>query len=124
LACSFSKKTSPPVDPVFECIKKLAKALGPLFARHAQSLLNVMFSHPLSEGLKRAVDAIIHQCMVLAPDIKGKLKHGISWKTTAYFVSERLLQLLTMTLCQRRYEPLGSPEANTGTSPVADVKVC
>ncbi|CAE6454773.1 unnamed protein product, partial [Rhizoctonia solani] len=102
---TYVKKTSPPVDPVFECIKKLAKALGPLFARHAQSLLNVMFSHPLSEGLKRAVDAIIHQCMVLAPDIK-----------------ERLLQLLTMTLCQRRYEPLGSPEANTGTSPVADVK--
>ncbi|KAH7327706.1 atypical PIKK FRAP protein kinase [Rhizoctonia solani] len=102
---TFVKKTSPPVDPVFECIKKLAKALGPLFARHAQSLLNAMFSHPLSEWLKRAVDAIIHHCMVLAPDIK-----------------ERLLQLLTMTLCQRRYEPLGSPEANTGTSPVADVK--
>ncbi|CAE6464067.1 unnamed protein product [Rhizoctonia solani] len=100
------KKISPPVDPVFECIKKLAKALGPLFARHAQSLLDDMFSHPLTEGLKRAVDAIIHHCPVLAPDIK-----------------ERLLQLLTMTLCQRRYEPLGSPEANTGTSPVADVKV-
>ncbi|CAE6426128.1 unnamed protein product [Rhizoctonia solani] len=100
------KKISPPVDPVFECIKKLAKALGPLFARHAQSLLDDMFSHPLTEWLKRAVDAIIHHCPVLAPDIK-----------------ERLLQLLTMTLCQRRYEPLGSPEANTGTSPVADVKV-
>ncbi|KAG8733272.1 phosphatidylinositol kinase- protein kinase tor1, partial [Ceratobasidium sp. 423] len=103
---TYVKKTSPPVDPVFECIKKLAKALGPLFARHAQSLLDIMFSHPLTEGLKRAVDAIIHHCMVLAPDIK-----------------ERLLQLLTMTLCQRRYEPLGSPEANTGISPVADVKV-
>ncbi|KAJ1306989.1 hypothetical protein OPQ81_007969 [Rhizoctonia solani] len=102
---TYVKKTSPPVDPIFDCIKKLAKALGPLFARHAQSLLDAMFSHPLTEGLKRAVDAIIHHCMVLAPEIK-----------------ERLLQLLTMTLCQRRYEPLGSPEANTGTSPVADVK--
>ncbi|KAG9077040.1 phosphatidylinositol kinase- protein kinase tor1, partial [Ceratobasidium sp. UAMH 11750] len=57
---TYVKKTSPPVDPVFDCIKKLAKALGPLFARHAQSLLDVMFSHKLTEGLKRALDAIIH----------------------------------------------------------------
>ncbi|KAG9096449.1 phosphatidylinositol kinase- protein kinase tor1, partial [Ceratobasidium sp. 370] len=102
---TYVKKTSPPVDPVFDCIKKLAKALGPLFARHAQSLLDVMFAHKLTEGLKRALDAIIHGVPALAPDIK-----------------ERLLQLLTMTLCGRRYEPLGSPEAHTGSSLPADVK--
>ncbi|ELU37806.1 phosphatidylinositol 3-kinase tor2 [Rhizoctonia solani AG-1 IA] len=119
----YVKKTSPPVDPVFECIKKLAKALGPLFARHAQTLLDVMFSHPLTEGLKRAVDAIIHHCMVLASDIKGASDPGPPMKKMLILPTERLLQLLTMTLCQRRYEPLGSPEANTGTSPVADVKI-
>ncbi|QRV74273.1 phosphatidylinositol 3-kinase tor2 [Ceratobasidium sp. AG-Ba] len=102
---TFVKKNSPPVDPVFDCIKKLAKALGPLFARHAQSLLDAMFSHKLTEGLKRALDAIIHGVPAMAPDIK-----------------ERLLQLLTMTLCERRYEPLGSPEAHTGSSLPADVK--
>ncbi|KAG8710612.1 phosphatidylinositol kinase- protein kinase tor1 [Ceratobasidium sp. 394] len=102
---TYVKKTSPPVDPVFDCIKKLAKALGPLFARHAQSLLDVMFSHKLTEGLKRALDAIIHGVPALAPDIK-----------------ERLLQLLTMTLCGRRYHPLGSPEAHTGISLPAEVK--
>ncbi|KAG8728353.1 phosphatidylinositol kinase- protein kinase tor1, partial [Ceratobasidium sp. 428] len=64
-----------------------------------------MFSHRLTEALKRALDAIIHGVPALAPDIK-----------------ERLLQLLTMTLCGRRYEPLGSPEAHTGSSLPADVK--
>lgn len=38
-----------------------------------------MFSHSLTEGLKRAVDAIIHHCTVLAPDIKGQHNIGIGF---------------------------------------------
>ncbi|KAG9073513.1 phosphatidylinositol kinase- protein kinase tor1, partial [Ceratobasidium sp. UAMH 11750] len=53
----------------------------------------------------RALDAIIHGVPALAPDIK-----------------ERLLQLLTVTLCGRQYHPLGSPEAHTGISLPAEVK--
>lgn len=74
---------------MFECIKKLAKALGPLFARHAQSLLDAMFSHKLTEGLKRAVDAIIRGVPVLAPDIKGEHKDRVLCHMVVTFLDSR-----------------------------------
>ncbi|KAF7308846.1 Serine/threonine-protein kinase TOR [Mycena kentingensis (nom. inval.)] len=89
------KKKNAEVDgPIFQCIAMLAAAVGPALTKWLHDVLELMFRCGLSELLKEALIAI-------STNIPPFLKH----------IQDRLLDLLSVTLSGKSYNPVGAPLA-------------
>ncbi|KAF8216580.1 phosphatidylinositol 3-kinase [Mycena galopus ATCC 62051] len=86
------KKNVEADGPIFECIAMLAGAVGPALTKWLHDVLDLMFNCGLSEPLRDALVAITAN---IPPFLKP--------------VQERLLDLLSVTLSGKHYNPVGAP---------------
>ena len=87
------------VDPVFECISRLAVAVGQTLSKYMEALLDPIFACELTPKLTQAlVDMAFY-----IPPIKGTIQ-------------ERLLDMLSKVLCGEPFKPLGAPHPNSLSS--------
>ncbi|KAB5566179.1 armadillo-type protein [Coniochaeta sp. 2T2.1] len=87
------------VDPVFDCISRLAVAVGQTLSKYMEALLDPIFACELTEKLTQAlVDMAFY-----IPPVKAAIQ-------------ERLLDMLSKVLCGEPFRPLGAPQSNTLTS--------
>lgn len=87
------------VDPVFDCISRLAVAVGQTLSKYMEALLDPIFECELSLKLTQAlVDMAFY-----IPPVKATIQ-------------ERLLDMLSKVLCGEPFKPLGAPQPNTLTS--------
>jgi serine/threonine-protein kinase mTOR len=84
------------VDPVFDCISRLAVAVGQTLSKYMEALLDPIFACEISPKLTQAlVDMAFY-----IPPIKPTIQ-------------ERLLDMLSKVLCGEPFRPLGAPHPNT-----------
>ncbi|KAL6852270.1 phosphatidylinositol kinase- protein kinase tor1 [Amphichorda felina] len=84
------------VDPVFDCISRLAVAVGQTLSKYMEALLDPIFECDLTPKLTQAlVDMAFY-----IPPVKPTIQ-------------ERLLNMLSKVLCGERFKPLGAPQPNT-----------
>ncbi|KAK4466461.1 target of rapamycin [Cladorrhinum samala] len=84
------------VDPVFDCISRLAVAVGQALSKYMDALLDPIFSCELTPKLTQAlVDMAFY-----IPPIKPTIQ-------------ERLLDMLSKVLCGEPFKPLGAPHPNS-----------
>ncbi|KAJ7180725.1 phosphatidylinositol 3-kinase [Mycena filopes] len=88
------RKTAEAEGPTFQCISMLAAAVGPALTKWLHDVLELMFSCGLSEPLRDALVAI-------ATNIPPFLK----------IIQGRLLDLLSVILSGKNYNPVGAPLA-------------
>ncbi|KAJ6518876.1 phosphatidylinositol 3-kinase [Mycena sanguinolenta] len=86
------KKNVEAEGPIFQCIAMLAAAVGPALTKWLHDVLDLMFNCGLSEPLRDALVAITAN---IPPFLKP--------------VQERLLDLLSVTLSSKHYNPVGAP---------------
>ncbi|KAL6898900.1 TOR kinase [Trichoderma evansii] len=87
------------VDPVFDCISRLAVAVGQTLSKYMEALLDPIFACDLTPKLTQAlVDMAFY-----IPPVKP-------------IIQERLLDMLSVVLCGEPFKPLGAPQPNTLTS--------
>ncbi|KAJ9142387.1 Phosphatidylinositol 3-kinase tor2 [Pleurostoma richardsiae] len=84
------------VDPVFDCISRLAVAVGQTLSKYMEALLDPIFACELTPKLTQAlVDMAFY-----IPPVKATIQ-------------ERLLDMLSKVLCGEPFKPLGAPQPNT-----------
>ncbi|KAK3316631.1 phosphatidylinositol 3-kinase tor2 [Apodospora peruviana] len=84
------------VDPVFDCISRLAVAVGQTLSKYMEALLDPIFACELTPKLTQAlVDMAFY-----IPPVKETIQ-------------ERLLDMLSKVLCGEPFRPLGAPHPNT-----------
>ncbi|KOS19963.1 Phosphatidylinositol 3-kinase tor2 [Escovopsis weberi] len=87
------------VDPVFDCISRLAVAVGQTLSKYMEALLDPIFACDLTPKLTQAlVDMAFY-----IPPVKP-------------VIQERLLDMLSVALCGESFKPLGAPQPNTLSS--------
>ncbi|EXM15320.1 FKBP12-rapamycin complex-associated protein [Fusarium oxysporum f. sp. vasinfectum 25433] len=87
------------VDPVFDCISRLAVAVGQTLSKYMEALLDPIFACDLTPKLTQAlVDMAFY-----IPPVKPTIQ-------------ERLLDMLSVVLCGEPFKPLGAPQPNTLSS--------
>lgn len=87
------------VDPVFDCISRLAVAVGQTLSKYMEALLDPIFACELTPKLTQAlVDMAFY-----IPPVKP-------------IIQDRLLDMLSVVLCGEPFKPLGAPQPNTLTS--------
>ncbi|KAJ7823024.1 phosphatidylinositol 3-kinase [Mycena leptocephala] len=86
------KKNVEAEGPIFQCITMLAAAVGPALTKWLHDILELMFNCGLSEPLREALVAI-------ATNIPPFLK----------LIQGRLLDLLSVILSGKNYNPVGAP---------------
>lgn len=87
------------VDPVFDCISRLAVAVGQTLSKYMEALLEPIFACDLTPKLTQAlVDMAFY-----IPPVKPTIQ-------------ERLLDMLSVVLCGEPFKPLGAPQPNTLSS--------
>ncbi|KAJ4287076.1 phosphatidylinositol kinase- protein kinase tor1 [Collariella sp. IMI 366227] len=87
------------VDPVFDCISRLAVAVGQTLSKYMEALLDPIFACELTPKLTQAlVDMAFY-----IPPVKGTIQ-------------ERLLNMLSKVLCGEPFRPLGAPHPNPMSS--------
>jgi FKBP12-rapamycin complex-associated protein len=87
------------VDPVFDCISRLAVAVGQTLSKYMEALLDPIFACELTPKLTQAlVDMAFY-----IPPVKAAIQ-------------ERLLDMLSKVLCGEPFRPVGAPHPNTLTS--------
>ncbi|KAH9885310.1 FAT-domain-containing protein [Xylariomycetidae sp. FL2044] len=87
------------VDPVFDCISRLAVAVGQTLSKYMEALLDPIFACELTPKLTQAlVDMAFY-----IPPVKATIQ-------------ERLLDMLSKVLCGEPFKPLGAPTPNTLSS--------
>ncbi|KAK3060939.1 hypothetical protein LTS18_007365, partial [Coniosporium uncinatum] len=94
LALKYRDKTCDEA-PIFECLSMLSIAVGQPLSKHIPQLLNPMFACGLSEHLTQALVDMVHYIPPSKPLIQSKL-----------------LDLLSMVLCGKEFQPLGSPHSS------------
>ncbi|KAL2127251.1 hypothetical protein VTI74DRAFT_11019 [Chaetomium olivicolor] len=83
------------VDPVFDCISRLAVAVGQTLSKYMEALLDPIFACELTPKLTQAlVDMAFY-----IPPVKSTIQ-------------ERLLNMLSKVLCGEPFRPLGAPHPN------------
>ncbi|RDA95477.1 hypothetical protein CP533_5392 [Ophiocordyceps camponoti-saundersi (nom. inval.)] len=93
------------VDPVFDCISRLAVAVGQTLSKYMEALLDPIFACDLTPKLTQAlVDMAFY-----IPPVKPTIQ-------------ERLLDMLSVVLCGEPFKPLGAPQPNTLSSVPAIAK--
>lgn len=84
------------VDPVFDCISRLAAAVGQTLSKYMEALLDPIFACELTPKLTQAlVDMAFY-----IPPVKN-------------IIQDRLLDMLSRVLCGEPFKPLGAPTPNT-----------
>jgi len=84
------------VDPVFDCISRLAVAVGQTLSKYMEALLDPIFACELTPKLTQAlVDMAFY-----IPPVKPTIQ-------------ERLLDMLSKVLCGEPFRPLGAPHPNS-----------
>ncbi|KAI2636825.1 TOR kinase [Xylaria nigripes] len=84
------------VDPVFDCISRLAVAVGQTLTKYMEALLDPIFACELNPKLTQAlVDMAFY-----IPPVKATIQ-------------QRLLDMLSKVLCGETFKPLGAPTHNT-----------
>jgi FKBP12-rapamycin complex-associated protein len=68
---SFSKKSAPSEEPIFQCVGMLASAVGPNLTKLLHDQLDLMFACGLSEPLRTALTAIARHIPPLLKTIQG-----------------------------------------------------
>ncbi|KAK4187076.1 phosphatidylinositol 3-kinase tor2 [Podospora australis] len=87
------------VDPVFDCLSRLAVAVGQALTKYMEALFDPIFACELSPKLTQAlVDMAFY-----IPPIKPTIQ-------------ERLLNMLSGVLCGEPFRPIGAPHPNSLTS--------
>ncbi|ORY61495.1 phosphatidylinositol 3-kinase-like protein [Pseudomassariella vexata] len=87
------------VDPVFDCISRLAVAVGQTLSKYMEALLDPIFACELTPKLTQAlVDMAFY-----IPPVKATIQ-------------DRLLDMLSKVLCGEPFKPLGAPMPNTLSS--------
>lgn len=87
------------VDAVFDCISRLAVAVGQTLSKYMEALLDPIFACDLTPKLTQAlVDMAFY-----IPPVKPTIQ-------------ERLLDMLSVVLCGEPFKPLGAPQPNTLSS--------
>ncbi len=84
------------VDPVFDCISRLAAAVGQTLSKYMEALLDPIFACELNEKLTQALVDMAHHITPVAP-----------------IIQERLLDMLSNILCGEPFKPLGAPTPNS-----------
>ncbi|CAG8961215.1 hypothetical protein HYFRA_00013271 [Hymenoscyphus fraxineus] len=99
---SIKSRRSGTVDPVFDCISRLAVAVGQTLSKYMEALLDPIFACELTPKLTQAlVDMAFY-----IPPVKPTIQ-------------ERLLDMLSKVLCGEPFKPLGAPIPNSiATAPV------
>ncbi|PSR84348.1 phosphatidylinositol 3-kinase-like protein [Coniella lustricola] len=93
---SYSSRKRGSVDPVFDCISRLAVAVGQTLSKYMEALLGPIFACELTPKLTQAlVDMAFY-----IPPVKATIQ-------------ERLLDMLSKVLCGQPFKPLGAPQPNT-----------
>lgn len=96
---SIQSRKRGPVDPVFDCISRLAVAVGQTLSKYMEALLDPIFACELTPKLTQAlVDMAFY-----IPPVKATIQ-------------ERLLDMLSKVLCGEPFKPLGAPQPNTLTA--------
>ena len=93
---SLKSRRSGTVDPVFDCISRLAVAVGQTLSKYMEALLDPIFACELTPKLTQAlVDMAFY-----IPPVKSTIQ-------------ERLLDMLSKVLCGEPFKPLGAPTSNS-----------
>ncbi|KAK2626869.1 hypothetical protein QTJ16_004044 [Diplocarpon rosae] len=93
---SVKSRRSGTVDPVFDCISRLAVAVGQTLSKYMEALLDPIFACELTPKLTQAlVDMAFY-----IPPVKSTIQ-------------ERLLDMLSKVLCGEPFKPLGAPTPNS-----------
>ncbi|KZZ93990.1 TorA protein [Ascosphaera apis ARSEF 7405] len=86
--------------PMFDCISMLSLAIGQALSKYMESLLDPIFACGLSESLTQALVDMAHYIPPIRPTIQ-----------------EKLLDMLSLVLCNKPFKPLGCPENRTPPMP-------
>lgn len=78
---------------MFDCISMLSSAVGQTLSKYMEALLDPIFACGLSESLRQALVDMAHYI----PPIRATIQ-------------EKLLDMLSLVLCNRPFRPLGCPE--------------
>jgi FKBP12-rapamycin complex-associated protein len=93
---TLSRRRNGTVDPVFDCISRLAVAVGQTLSKYMEALLDPIFACELTPKLTQAlVDMAFY-----IPPVKPTIQ-------------ERLLDMLSKVLCGEPFKPLGAPTPNS-----------
>ncbi|KAI1004105.1 Serine/threonine-protein kinase [Podosphaera aphanis] len=96
---SVRSRRSGTVDPIFDCISRLAVAVGQTLSKYMEALLDPIFACELTPKLTQAlVDMAFY-----IPPVKQTIQ-------------ERLLDMLSKILCGESFKPLGAPTSNNISS--------
>jgi serine/threonine-protein kinase mTOR len=96
------RRRSGSVDPVFDCISRLAVAVGQTLSKYMEALLDPIFACELTPKLTQA---LVDMAFYIPP--------------VTSTIQERLLDMLSMVLCGGPFKSLGAPTSNSiGTTPI------
>lgn len=87
--------------PIFECISMVSIAVGQTLSKYMEALLDPIFACGLSEALTQALVDMAHYIPPVKPTIQ-----------------EKLLDLLSRTLCGQPFQTLGHPTQGKGLPPI------
>ncbi|EME41618.1 hypothetical protein DOTSEDRAFT_73886 [Dothistroma septosporum NZE10] len=87
--------------PIFECISMISIAVGQTLSKYMEALLDPIFACGLSDGLTQALVDMAHYIPPVKPTIQ-----------------EKLLDLLSRTLCGQPFQTLGHPTQGKGLPPI------
>ena len=88
-------------SPIFECISMISIAVGQTLSKYMEALLDPIFACGLSDSLTQALVDMAHYI----PPVKGTIQ-------------EKLLDLLSRTLCGQSFQTLGHPTNGQGLPPI------
>ncbi|KAK5740672.1 phosphatidylinositol kinase-related protein kinase tor1 [Elasticomyces elasticus] len=88
-------------SPIFECISMISIAVGQTLSKYMEALLDPIFACGLSDALTQALVDMAHYI----PPVKGTIQ-------------EKLLDLLSRSLCGRPFQTLGHPTHGQGLPPI------
>ncbi|KAI9746692.1 MAG: phosphatidylinositol kinase- protein kinase tor1 [Claussenomyces sp. TS43310] len=93
---SLKSRRSGSVDPVFDCISRLAVAVGQTLSKYMEALLDPIFACELTPKLTQA---LVDMAFYIPP--------------VTSVIQERLLDMLSNVLCGEPFKPLGAPTPNS-----------
>jgi serine/threonine-protein kinase mTOR len=96
---SVKSRRSGSVDPVFDCISRLAAAVGQSLSKYMEALLDPIFACELTPKLTQA---LVDMAFYIQP--------------VTTIIQDRLLDMLSMVLCGEPFKPLGAPTPNSITA--------
>ncbi|EHA57873.1 hypothetical protein MCOR27_008212 [Pyricularia oryzae] len=94
-----SRRRGISVDPVFECLSRLAVAVGQTLAKYMEALMDPIFECDINPKLTQALVDLAFYIPPLRPAIQ-----------------QRLLDMISKVLCGEPFKALGAPQSHTLSS--------